>query len=146
MTCYIFRQQNPPTNWDPARFGQWQPCNVLLTPEIPSKHTASREYKVLLMYIPTSMPIVFHNWMGYRQYDANRIKAVCCGPSQANMCPVGARTVAPCSHGATILFAGCVLPHNPQQFRSTHSNVNIIDPGNGLPLQYGVDLHAGSIS
>ena len=58
ITCYIFRQQNPPTNWDPVRFGPWEPVNVLFAPEIPSKHTASKQYKVLLMYVPTSQPIV----------------------------------------------------------------------------------------
>ena len=144
IPAYIFRQQNPPINWDPVRFGPWEPANVLYAPEIPSKHTASREYRVCLMYVPTSQPIVFQNWMGFRQYSTARMKAFCCGPSQANGCPVGARTVAPCSHGATVLFAGCCLPHNPQLFRSTHSTTNIMDPGSGLPLQYGVDLIAGS--
>ena len=145
IPCYIFTQQNPPTNWDPVRFGPWEPVNVLYAPEIPSKHTAAKEYRVCLMYVPTSQPIVFNNWMGYRQYSTARIKAICCGPSQANSCPVGARTAAPCAHGATVLFAGCCLPHNPQLFRSTHSTSNIMDPGSGLPLQYGVDLLAGSI-
>jgi hypothetical protein len=37
----------------------------MLVPEIPSKHTAAKEYKVLIMYVPTSMPVQ-HNWMGYR--------------------------------------------------------------------------------
>ena len=95
ITCYIFRQQNPPTNWDPVRFGPWEPVNVLFAPEIPSKHTALKQYKVLLMYVPTSQPIVHNNWMGYRQYATARIKAICCGPSQANCCPVGARTAVP---------------------------------------------------
>ena len=75
-----------------------------------------------------------------------RIKAVCCGPSTANYCPVGARTVSPCSHGAAALFGGCVLANNPGLFKTTHRNVNVIDPGSGLPLQYAVDTIAGSIS
>ena len=65
IPCYIFRQNNPPGNYDPLRFGQWEPVNVMLVPEIPSKHTAAKEYKVLIMYVPTSMPVQ-HNWMGYR--------------------------------------------------------------------------------
>ena len=75
-----------------------------------------------------------------------RIKAVCCGPSQANMCPVGARTVSPCSHGAASLFAGCVLAHNPGLFKTTHRDLNMLDPGSGLPMQYAEDVIAGSIS
>ena len=66
VPCYIFRQINPPINYDPQRFGPWEPANVLLVPEIPSKHTASRQYRVAIMYIPTSQPFVQHNWMGYR--------------------------------------------------------------------------------
>ena len=36
-----------------------------------------------------------------------------CGPDRNNACKVGARTVAPCGHSATVLLAGCVLPGNP---------------------------------
>ena len=144
MTCYIFRQDNPPTNWDQNRFGDWEPANIMLVTDIPSKHSSNKKYKVLLMYVPTSLPVQ-HDWMGYRQPATRRIKAICCGPSQGNACPVGARTVAPCSHGTTVLFAGCCQAYDPQAFRTTHRNVNIIDPGNRLPLQYGADLVAGTI-
>lgn len=82
----------------------------------------------------------------YRQYETARIKAVCCGPSTANYCPVGARTVSPCAHGGAVLFAGCVLANNPLLFNTTHRDLNIIDPGSGLPLQYAVDTVSGSIS
>ena len=54
--------------------------------------------------------------------------------------------------GVTALFTGCVLPKFPviiiiwkfhetslfsfqQEFRSTHQNTNVYDPGNGLPLE-----------
>ena len=84
--------------------------------------------------------------MGYRQASTARIKAVCCGPSRANACPVGARTVAPCAHGTSILFAGCCLSNNQNLFKSTHRAVNIVDPGSGLPAQYSVDIIAGSMS
>ena len=146
IPCYIFQQDNPPANYDPVRFGPWEPVNVLLVPEIPSKHTGSKQYSVVVMYVPTSQPIVHHNWMGYRQYETARIKAVCCGRSQANSCPVGARTVSPCAHGGTTLFAGCCLANNPGLFKSTHSTLNMLDPGSGLPLQYAVDLLAGAFS
>ena len=145
IPCYIFQQLLPPTNYDPNRFGPWEPVNIMLVPEIPSKHKSDREYKVVIMYVPTSQPLVY-SWMGYRQYDTARIKAVCCGPSTANGCPVGARTVAPCSHGAAVLLAGCCISNNPQLYKSTHKEVNIMDPGSGLPLQYAADLLAGTIS
>ena len=118
---------------------------MLLVPEIPSKNKGDRENRVVIMYVPTSQPIVNHNWMGYRQYSTARLKAVCCGPSQANHCPVGARTAAPCSHGGASLYAGCCLANNPQLFKSTHKTVNMMDPGSGLPQQYAVDLLTGSI-
>ena len=117
-----------------------------MIPEIPSKHRSGREYKVVIMYVPTSTPVVQHNWMGYREPNTRRIKQVCCGPSQANFCPVGARTTAPCTHGAAMLFAGCCLAYNPQSFATTHSTVNIMDPGSGLPTHYPRDLLAGTIS
>ena len=145
VPCYIFRQHNPPIHYDPVRFGPWEPVNVLFVPEIPSKNRGDRQYKVVIMYVPTSQPILLYNWMGYRQFETARIKAVCCGPSQANCCPVGSRTVAPCSHGVVCLFSGCCLPNNPQLFSTTHKTLNMMDPGSGLPLQFAVDLLAGSI-
>ena len=145
VPCYIFRQDNPPVNYDVVRFGPWEPCNVLLVPELPSKHTARRKYKVVIMYVPTSLPLRNNSWMGYRQASTARIKAICCGPSRANYCPVGARTVSPCSHSTTCLFIGCCLAVNPQLFRTTHTPLNMVDPGSSLPIQHGVDLFAGSI-
>ena len=84
--------------------------------------------------------------MSCRHYEASRIKAICCGPSVANNCPVGARTVSPCAHGAAVLNAACVIANNPQHFRTTHKNANMVDPGSGLPLQYAVDTIDGSIN
>ena len=146
IPCYIFRQEQPPLNYDQARFGPWQPVTVMLVPEIQSKHKRSTQYKVVVMYVPTSTPIVHHNWMGYRDHESSRIKAVCCGKSAANSCPVGARTVSPCSHGAFALFAACCVATNPQLFNSTHTTLNMLDPGNGLPLAYAADLFAGKYS
>ena len=142
IPCYIFEQLNPPGNYDPVRFGPWEGVWILLVPELPSKHRGGKEYKVVIMYVPTSRPVM-HNWMGYREPSTSRIKAVCCGPSRHDSCPVGARTVSPCSHGATVLYAGCYLASNPQQFVSTHSRVNMLDPGSGLPVQYTQDLLTG---
>ena len=146
IPAYLTSQLNAPGNYDVGAYGQWQSANILMIPEIPSKNRGSREYKVVVCYIPTSTAVVLHNWMGYRQPAARRIKAVCCGPSQANCCPVGARTVAPCAHGAAILYAGCCLAYNPQSFASTHSTLNLMDPGSGLPTHYAGDLLRGNIS
>ena len=49
----------------------------MLVPEIPSKQTASREYNVVIMYVPSSQALQHNchvacprncqlNWMGYR--------------------------------------------------------------------------------
>ena len=132
IPCFIFQQVNPPTNYDVQRFGPWEPVNVLLVPEIPSKHKGAQEYKVVIMYVPTSQPLL-HNWMGYRQPSTARIKAVCCGPSKANCCPIGARTVAPCAHSASCLLAGCIISADPTKYNSTHKEVNLMDPGTRLP-------------
>ena len=65
--------------------------------------------------------------------------------------------------GVTALFTGCVLPKFPviiiiwkfhetslfsfqQEFRSTHQNTNVYDPGNGLPLEATRDLLAGLVN
>ena len=146
IPAYIFSQQDPPENYDPNRFGPWEPVDIMLIPEIPSKHVSGREYKVVIMYVPTSTPIVNYNWMGYRHVASSRIKAVCCGPSKNNMCPVGARTVAPCAHGTTALFYGCTLSAFPHLFKSTHSTVNIVDPGSKLPAQYNIDIITGNFN
>ena len=135
-----------PGNYDPARFGPWESSRILLVPDIHSKHKSRTFYKVAIMYVPTTLPVQ-HNWMGYRQpQTTGRIKAVCCGPSLANYCPVGSRTVAPCAHGATILFAGCCVAANPLLYKSTHTTMNIMDPGRGLPVDYARDLLTNTIS
>ena len=139
---YIFRQNQAPVNYDAERFGPWEPVNILLVPELPSKHHGGKEYKVVLMYVPSSLPVQ-NNWMGYRG-NASRLKAICCGPSKSNACPAGARTVSPCAHSATVLFYGCCLMNSPHLFKSTHSTVNIVDPGSRLPLQYEIDIMTGS--
>ena len=46
------------------------------------------------------------------EYDIS-FRWILCGPDRGDSCKVGARTVAPCSHGATVLLAGCVLPSFP---------------------------------
>ena len=114
-----------------------------MVPEINSKHKGDKEYKVCIMYVPTSTPNVQHNWMGFRQPEAQRIKAICCGPSKANSCPVGSRTVSPCEHGGYALFAGCCMAYQPQLFKTTHRNVNMLDAGSGLPIDYSIDLMTG---
>ena len=112
----------------------------MLVPEINRRNKGDKEYKVALMYVPTSSPQAVHNWMGYRFPNQQRIKAICCGPSKANGCPVGSRTVSPCAHGAFALFAGSCMAFNPLLFKTTHKSGNYLDPGFGLPIDYVNDL------
>ena len=45
-------------------------CNIMLVPEIPSRYRSGRDYRVAIMYVPTSRPQRFGDWwnrhMGYR--------------------------------------------------------------------------------
>ena len=166
----MFEQTHQPGNWDAARYGAWEgPLNVLLVPKLPSAHRSGYQYSVCILYRPANQP---SNLLGPNhplRYPgtAGYLRAVCCGPSKDRGCPVGARVVGPCAHGVTALFLGCVLPQFPviiiinhhsfiihwtlsilfqQQFRSTHQNTNIYDPGNGLPIEATRDLLTGLVN
>lgn len=88
-----------------------------------------------LVYFSTPVQVHFDPFI-QTVLNTNIFRHFCCGPSSpsANCCPAGARTVGPCSHVAAILLVGCVLPHNPDTYRPTHRDQNILDPGDGLPL------------
>ena len=119
--------------------------NVLLVDRLPSAHKSTKTYKVAILYRPTNLPSVYipNNWLGYPG-ESGHIRFVCCGPSENGNCPVGSR-IEPCAHGATILKLGCVIPHDQNSFRSTHRDLNVVDPGNRLPPEYSRDLLAGSM-
>ena len=118
--------------------------NVLLVEKLPSAHKSNIDYKVVLLYRPTNLPCQVPNtWLGYPG-ESGHIKFVCCGPSENGNCPVGSR-IEPCAHGATILKLGCVIPHDPTSFHTTHRDLNVVDPGNKLPPEYSRDLLAGSM-
>ena len=80
--------------------------------------------------------------MGYRDPAVRRILMVCCGPSAANACPVGARTICPCSHSVFCLMVGCVAPTHPAAWHSTHGSSNYTVPWSELP-QFNLDIQAG---
>ena len=145
VEAFVFTQDVAPAGWDVAQYGQVQwPLSVLLVDKIPSAHSSTNNYKVAILYEPTNLAGTPNNRLGYPG-ESGRIKAVCCGPSvDIKSCIVGSR-IEPCAHGATILKLGCVIPHHQNSFRSTHRDLNVVDPGNRLPLEHSRDLLAGSM-
>ena len=147
MEAFTFSQDVEPPGWNPALYGhaEW-PMTVLLVDRLPSAHRSQANYKVAILYRPTNLPSAYipNNWLGYPG-ESGHIKAVCCGPSDDHGCIVGAR-IEPCAHGATALKLGCVIPLQQNSFRSTHRDLNIVDPGNRLPLEYARDLYAGAVN
>ena len=144
VEAFVFTQDVAPAGWNPALYGQVQwPMRVLLVEKIPSAHSSTNNYKVAILYEPTNLPGTPNNRLGYPG-ESGRIKAVCCGPPVDGSCIVGSR-IEPCAHGATILKLGCVIPHHQNSFHSTHRDLNVVDPGNRLPLEYSRDLLAGSM-
>ena len=100
--------------------------------------------QVAIAYVPTDRLQQHGHWMGYRDPAVRRILMVCCGPSVAIACPVGARTVCPCAHGVFCLFAGCVAPTNPAAWHSTHGSSNYMVPWSEMPDQFNLDIQAGT--
>ena len=117
--------------------------NVLLVEKLPSAHRSGKSYKVAILYRPTNLPCGPNDWLGYPG-ESSHLRAICCGPSVNENCIAGAR-IEPCAHGATILKLGCVIPLHQNSFRTTHRDLNVVDPGNRLPLEYNRDLFAGSM-
>ena len=66
-----------------------------------------------------------------------------CGPRTRNGCPIGARTVSPCSHATTALYAACLVAHNPAAHATTHRRISVLDPGSTLPMQHSEEVVAG---
>ena len=145
VEAFVFTQDVAPAGWDVAQYGQVQwPMRVLLVDKVPSAHSSTNNYKVAILYEPTNLPGTPNNRLGYPG-ESGRIKAVCCGLSvDIKSCIVGSR-IEPCAHGATILKLGCVIPHHQNSFRSTHRDLNVVDPGNRLPVEFSRDLLAGSM-
>ena len=94
-----------------------------------------------MAYVPTTAGVPAFNRMGYRlrpeaadPHKIQRIKAICCGRSNAGQCPAGSRVVSPCSHGATVMMAGSVLAHGMKQFKTSHRKRTLLEPQRGYPL------------
>ena len=80
---------------------------------------SQKQYKVIIIYKAVDQPtnlLRANHWLGYPG-ESGRILAVCCGPSEEQECPVGARTTGPCAHAVAALMASCVLPNNQVKLR-----------------------------
>ena len=119
-----------PPGWDANKYWPWQDCKMLLS-FVPARMKTSPDRAVVIMFRDVA-PLV--NPMGYRPASLHGIMSYCCGPSKANMCPVGERLAGICSHAATVLYTGCVLPQNLALFRSTHRSIQLIDRRNPVAM------------
>ena len=141
IPALIFAQNIPPVNYNPNRFGPWEPCNILAVHNIPSKNKNTSKYTIALMYVPINIPVQY-NWMGYRQPNVQRIKAICCGKSLNSSCPAGSATACPCAHRAAVLKWGTNLAFLPHLYRSNHRSLNFLHPGNNMGPQHVNDVRA----
>ena len=59
----------------------------------------------------------------------NFFRAIICGPITENSCAIGSGCASLCSHMCATLIAGSVIPFDPQVFKSTHHEWNLVNPG-----------------
>ena len=81
IETYIFRQVHHPAGYDVARFGPWEPVNIMLVVGIPGRHSSQVKCNVVMAYVPISDGAVLYNRMNYREPILARIKAICCDKS-----------------------------------------------------------------
>ena len=155
LEAWVFDQYQQPGNWQlpagwhgvaggvPQGLG-WENVRLLLV-KIPSRHRSQTEYSVVIAYVPANRA-VRHQDPTLHAGPSHHIKMWCCGPRTKGHCPVGARTVKPCTHVLAVLYAGCVLAHNPNMWHSTNHDSVVLHPGTTMPQQYSGDLLAGHIS
>ena len=150
--CFITQQRVRPPGWNDQQFGRFEPCDILTAHKVPSRNHSGTNYNVAILYVPQELSTELTednmsgnvNWMGYPR-EAGRYRFICCGPSTGynSCCPVGSRTVGPCAHGQSIVVAGSVFSHNPGAYQTRHLPVNILDPGNGLPMAAAIEMISG---
>ena len=76
--------------------------------------------------------------------DVGRLRFWVDGPGDiATACPLGSRLVCPCGHVMAAVVHGCVHSHDPNAFKTQHTTLNVMDRGNGLPLQHAQDVRSG---
>ena len=140
IRCHTFRQHHAPLGYDVQEFGPWEPVTVLVCHDIPGRHRTVDQRTVAVAYVRSTDPAPAFNRMLYRlrpeaadPHKIVRIKAICCGRSVAGQCPAGARVTSPCSHGAMVIMAGCVLAHGMEPFNTSHRKRTLLEPQRGYP-------------
>ena len=86
IEAYIFRQVHPPVGYDMARYGPWEPVNIILVVGIPGRHSSQVKRNVVMAYVPISDGAVLYNRMNYREPVLARFKAICCDKSSVIYC------------------------------------------------------------
>ena len=139
---YLWEENHPiqgPPGWDPQLYWPWEDVNMLLT-FVPSRMRSAPDRAVLLMYKSTQQPPPIANPLGLRPVSLQHLMCYCCGPSQANACPLGERLVGCCAHCATALAFTAVLPANLGAFPTTHRGTCLLDRRN--PIQMDISTTA----
>ena len=83
------------------------------------------------VYLLTMGPVLWVWWSQLENKSCSQpyyflFRFFLCGPStRATACKAGERTVAPCSHGATVLLGGCVLPTHPVSIREAFKKKSV---------------------
>ena len=99
--CYFTQNLQPP-NWDPNKFGAFQPCTGLQIRDLPSRMRLQRTKTVLLRYCIQGGQSKFN----FLFPQLNNILDWCCGPVMTVI-------VHLLQEKLTALVMGCTLAHNP---------------------------------
>ena len=118
-----------PPGWDQNMYWPWEDVRLLLT-FIPARMKSDQWRSVVLMYKPNTMPGPSVNNMGFRTQDMARMKGWICGPTGRNSCPLGERLAGCCSHCATAMYIGAVIPANQQLYQSKSRGCHLLDRAN----------------
>ena len=112
-----------PGNWNETYFGPWCPRRCILL-QIPSLHSPQKKHKVILFYLPTSVPLPqgFINRFQFRHGFLERLLGYAC-----ISCKSGLRTLGCCSH----VMAACVLigmyAKDEELFNSKYKSAHYFD-------------------
>ena len=133
--CYFFDIHVRPQGWNDQLHGTFVPHRILKIPRIHSSHSSTNQYDVIIGFVPLSDPSFqarSPNRFNFVDHNlANSLIGWCCGPSNDQKCPVGARQAGCCSHVSFSLLMGLCTAHDPNIWKNKHQFINAIDINRG---------------
>ena len=97
--------------------------------DIPSQYSRGTRHKVVIAFTPVHWNRAFDPHSEYSFLPLQSLRMWICGPRSLTGCPVGARTLNPCSHVMYALYALGVVAHNPAAYSSKWHRTAYLDLG-----------------